>query len=57
MLDLNYEVLIKKGYIEQIKGSYKTYTKDNDEYQRTDYRCVITIEDTNKIPHISFLEE
>lgn len=57
LLDLNYEVLIKKGYIEQIKGSYKTYTKDNDKYQRTDYQCVITIEDTNKIPHISFLEE
>lgn len=57
LLDLNYEILIKKGYIEQIKGSYKTYTKDNDKYQRTDYQCVITIEDTNKIPHISFLEE
>lgn len=57
LLDLNFEILIKKGYIEQIKGSYKTYTKDNDKYQRTDYQCVITIEDTNKIPHISFLEE
>lgn len=57
LLDLNYEILIKKGYIEQIKGSYKTYIKDNDKYQRTDYQCEITIEDTNKIPHISFLEE
>lgn len=57
LLDLNYEILIKKGYIEQIEGSYKTYTKDNDKYQRTDYQCEITIEDTNKIPHISFLEE
>lgn len=56
LLDLNYEIIVNKGCIEQIKGSYKSYIKNNDKFQRIDYQCVITIEN-NKIPQIDFLEE